>query len=209
MPEADVWAIARLLGDLAVLPGGRNAKRRRLLDRLCQFVGADGWSWSLERLGQTGPAKDLPGRPSALSAAVGRLRGRPCLFPLRPRSDLTVRQIAGGLLSSIRLSRQDGRPRFSPRERQIARIVLSEIPWLHERTPSCPVPSVPGLTPRQRATLLHLAGGLGRRAIAQRLHLSPHTVDSYVKEIYRHYHVNSRAALVKRFSMIGGAEATA
>ncbi len=57
------------------------------------------------------------------------------------------------------------------------------------------------LPPRQRATLVHLIDGLSRPAIAKRLGISTHTLHGYIKDIYKHYRVNSRAELVKKFTL--------
>ncbi len=55
-----------------------------------------------------------------------------------------------------------------------------------------------GLSPRLRQTLEGLCEGLAEKEIAARLGLSPHTVHDYVKAVYRHFRVQSRAALVAR-----------
>ncbi|MEJ0000519.1 MAG: LuxR C-terminal-related transcriptional regulator [Verrucomicrobiota bacterium] len=108
----------------------------------------------------------------------------------------TVRQISGEGVSTIHLLRRRGCRPFSARERRVAQIVLTEIPWLHEAAGVREV-SRADLPPRHRATLLCLAGGLGRAEIARRLRLSPHTIHGYLKDIYRHYGVHSRAELTR------------
>jgi DNA-binding CsgD family transcriptional regulator len=55
-----------------------------------------------------------------------------------------------------------------------------------------------GLAPRQRETLDLLLAGLGDKEIADRLGISPHTVNHYTKTIYRHFGVGSRATLIAR-----------
>jgi DNA-binding CsgD family transcriptional regulator len=209
MDEIDVRAIVSLLGEVSLLKGNLAQKKRFLLARLCSLVGGDAWSWSLS---QRGPVR-LPHGMSGSALGNGTLGGSEPVpaesletFDLvPPQLELTVRQISEDGVSSISLSRKPGRPVFSARERKIAHIVLTEIPWLHENAPALETP-VNGLSPRQRATLIHLADGLPRRAIAQQLRLSQHTVDGYVKAIYQHYRVNSRATLMRRFAMIGGEE---
>jgi DNA-binding CsgD family transcriptional regulator len=205
MNEIDVRTIVRLLGDTSLLRGGLGLKKRFLLARLCALIGGDAWSWSISprapaRLpdgppagGELEPNGPSPAAPSEASAVHD------------PANVLTVRQISEEGISSVILSRRAGRPPFSPRERKIAQIVLSEITWLHEDVPEREKALNP-LSPRQRATLGYLANGLPRRAIAEQLRLSQHTIDGYVKAIYQHYQVNSRATLMKRFAMIGGEE---
>jgi DNA-binding NarL/FixJ family response regulator len=39
------------------------------------------------------------------------------------------------------------------------------------------------LTPREREVLLHLAEGIGRREVAERMHLSAHTVRSHLQNL--------------------------
>jgi DNA-binding NarL/FixJ family response regulator len=53
------------------------------------------------------------------------------------------------------------------------------------------------LTPREREVAGLVVDGLGDREIAERLHLSHHTVSQYVKRIYRKLAVDSRVALTR------------
>jgi len=55
------------------------------------------------------------------------------------------------------------------------------------------------LSPRLRETLDCLLSGSSEKAIAQELKLSPHTVHGYVKLIYRHFKVKSRAQLLAQW----------
>lgn len=48
--EADVRAVVRLLGEVAILEGGATAKRQRLMAGLAELVGADGWLWTISRV---------------------------------------------------------------------------------------------------------------------------------------------------------------
>ena len=52
-----------------------------------------------------------------------------------------------------------------------------------------------GLTPREAEVARLVVDGLADREIAERLHLSHHTVSQYVKRIYRKLSVDSRVAL--------------
>src|SRR5438046_315197 len=55
------------------------------------------------------------------------------------------------------------------------------------------------LSPRLRETLECLLCGSSEKAIAKQLTLSPHTVHGYVKLIYRHFKVKSRAQLLAQW----------
>ena len=55
------------------------------------------------------------------------------------------------------------------------------------------------LSPRLRETLDCLLAGSSEKGIAQELRLSPHTVHGYVKLIYRHFQVKSRAQLLAQW----------
>ncbi len=55
------------------------------------------------------------------------------------------------------------------------------------------------LSPRLRETLDCLLSGSSEKTIAQQLSLSPHTVHGYVKLIYRHFKVKSRAQLLSQW----------
>jgi DNA-binding NarL/FixJ family response regulator len=55
------------------------------------------------------------------------------------------------------------------------------------------------LSPRLQETLQCLLDGNSEKSIATRLRLSPHTVHGYVKLIYRHFQVKSRAQLLSQW----------
>jgi len=62
-------------------------------------------------------------------------------------------------------------------------------------------PSVPpdyGLSDREKEVLELLAEGLAQKQIAERLYLSPHTIDKHVRGIYRKLHVPSCTAAVAK-----------
>ena len=113
---------------------------------------------------------------------------------------LSIRPGREGMLSHIGLYRRPGREIFTARESRVAHIVLSEVPWLHEAVLPAELGStVSRLSPRQRITLNLLLEGLTRKQIAGHLELSPHTIDGYVKEVFRHFRVHSQPALIARF----------
>jgi DNA-binding CsgD family transcriptional regulator len=55
------------------------------------------------------------------------------------------------------------------------------------------------LSPRLNETLQCLLDGASEKKIAEQLKLSPHTVHGYVKLIYRHFQVKSRAQLLSQW----------
>lgn len=63
--EADVRAIVRLLGEVATSREDVAARKRRLMDGLCQLAGADSWAWSL------GCGLEAGRQPTYLSMAHG------------------------------------------------------------------------------------------------------------------------------------------
>ena len=198
MDESDVRAVVRLLGDPRFLDRDVTARKQLLLANLCALVEGDAWTFSLR------PRHGV----SFLEEMSGSVRGKPCTSKGERDEDspaaryLSARQISDVSISHVRLARAPGRPPFNSRERRIAQIVLSETAWLHERASDRALP-VAWLTPRQQATLVHLVEGLSRGAIAERLRISTHTVNDYVKANYRHYGVNSRAMLTRRLVSVG------
>lgn len=77
-------------------------------------------------------------------------------------------------------------------DRQIARRVLEMFSRM--ATPHADY----GLTEREREILQHLVDGLTKQQIAERLALSPHTVDGHVRNIYTKLHVNTRGGAVAK-----------
>jgi DNA-binding NarL/FixJ family response regulator len=88
----------------------------------------------------------------------------------------------------------------------LCRLVGMSVGTVHPRSdePAIPriIPSTSNsgseLSPRLDQTLRHLLDGASEKEVAQRLKLSPHTVHVYVKALYRHYGVRSRAELLAR-----------
>jgi DNA-binding CsgD family transcriptional regulator len=134
------------------------------------------------------------------------------IHPLMREADLgpflaSFRPIDESCISTIVLYRRFGESNFTDRESRIAHIVLSEVPWLHELGwPEDRGVTVPQLSPRVRIVLNLLLDGRGRKDIAEHLGLSQNTVAGYQKAIYRHFQVNSHAALMRRFRMGDGGD---
>jgi two-component system response regulator DesR len=63
-------------------------------------------------------------------------------------------------------------------------------------------PAAP-LTERERDVLALLAGGSTNREIADRLHLSPHTVKEHASSVYRKLGARNRAEAVRRAERLG------
>ena len=55
-----------------------------------------------------------------------------------------------------------------------------------------------GLSERERQILTHLVDGHTKKAIASALHLSPHTIDGHVRNIYGKLEVNTRSGAVAK-----------
>lgn len=69
--------------------------------------------------------------------------------------------------------------------------------------------SIVALSPRLRQTLARLLEGKREKEVAGELGLSPTTVHDYVRALYRHFGVSSRAELSAHFLGLGGGEAGA
>ena len=112
-----------------------------------------------------------------------------------------------GDLSAIGIYRQVGEEFFDSRAARIAHIVLAEVPWLHETGWSEDEKRalLPTLSPRRRNVLNLVLEGHSRKEMASSLGISVHTLDGYVKDIFRHFRVHSQAELIARFRS-GGAE---
>jgi DNA-binding CsgD family transcriptional regulator len=56
----------------------------------------------------------------------------------------------------------------------------------------------PALTPREIEVLAALAGGLGNKAVARRLGISPHTVKFHIEQLFRKLDATTRAEAVAK-----------
>lgn len=59
------------------------------------------------------------------------------------------------------------------------------------------------LTPREVSILVLLSEGRSQREVAAALNISPHTVDSHVRKIYRKLDVRSQTAAVAKAILTG------
>lgn len=55
-----------------------------------------------------------------------------------------------------------------------------------------------GLSDREQEILHQLVDGLTKKQIAERIHLSPHTIDGHIRNIYAKLHVHSRSEVVAK-----------
>ncbi|MEM8756856.1 MAG: helix-turn-helix transcriptional regulator, partial [Planctomycetota bacterium] len=121
----------------------------------------------------------------------------------------SIYRVGENYISGIGLHRPPGAPDFTPRERRLAHIVMSEIDWLH--TADIPKDEVgvevSRLTPRLRVVFSLLVRGWNRKQIASHLGLTPNTVAGYIKSIYRSFEVSSQPELISRFVSGDGGDA--
>lgn len=93
-----------------------------------------------------------------------------------------------GIVAAIEEAREGGVPMSA----QIAHRVLD---IFHELGPP---PTDYGLTAREREVLQHLVDGLGQKAVARKLDLSRHTVNTHIRNIYAKLHVHTRGGAVAK-----------
>ena len=86
------------------------------------------------------------------------------------------------------------------RDRALVHIVSSHADWLQHYGTHVPAKEqLSKLSPRQREVMSFLLTGDTLKEVAQKLGLSEHTVGDYVKQIYKHFSVSSRAELLAHF----------
>ncbi|MBI5716431.1 MAG: response regulator transcription factor [Burkholderiales bacterium] len=90
----------------------------------------------------------------------------------------------------------------SPISSAIARHLLRRFRALPDAAPAAPAPPSP-LTPREGEVLQLIAKGLSYQRIAEALAMSPHTVTTHIKQIYRKLAVNSRGEAVFEAQQMG------
>ncbi len=117
------------------------------------------------------------------------------------------RPVSNNCLSGIGMYRRFSAEPFTEREARIAHIILTEVAWLHEQGwPWESALQVPQLPNRCRMALNLLLEGLSRKQIADRMNISIHTANEYVKHIYDFYDVHSHAELLNRFRVGDGSK---
>lgn len=88
----------------------------------------------------------------------------------------------------------------SPISSAIARHLLRRF---QPSAPAAAPAAMPPLTPREREVLQLIAKGLSYQRIADALGMSPHTVTTHIKQIYRKLEVNSRGEAVFEALQLG------
>lgn len=102
--------------------------------------------------------------------------------------------------SNLGLHRRLGRPAFGERERQLVHAIYHGITWLHSYGANESVRATTLLlSPRERQTLIFVLAGHSHKSIAERMQISQHTVNDYVKQLHKHFDVTSRAELQANF----------
>jgi DNA-binding CsgD family transcriptional regulator len=114
---------------------------------------------------------------------------------------LSFRDLPGRRRQDVLLAfRPAGGGVFRRRERRLVRMLHGELGrHLGEALATLDDPSPSDLTPRLRDTLRCLLEGDGEKQVAARLGVSTLTVHDYVKALYRHFGVVSRAELLAYF----------
>jgi len=98
------------------------------------------------------------------------------------------------------INRAAGRKSFNSYERRVLAYLHAEVsPLIGGALAQFDEPSPSQLAPRVRQVLMCILEGDSDKQISLRLHLSIYTVNQYLKTIYRHFHVSSRAELLSRW----------
>lgn len=101
-------------------------------------------------------------------------------------------QLGSGLLDAVLEVRSGGSP-ISP---MIARQLMKRLRPQAEEPCAGPSPSAPVLTTREQGILRLVSQGYTVAEIAEKLFLSPHTVSSHVKNLYKKLHVSTRGQAI-------------
>jgi DNA-binding CsgD family transcriptional regulator len=109
---------------------------------------------------------------------------------------VSVKPLSTSTFSSVAFYRPAGAAAFGPRDRQLVHLAVQHVDWLHRHGVDLPTArNAVGLAPRPREALVHLLAGESKKGIAAKMGISEHTVNDYLKEIYRHFGVRGRGEL--------------
>jgi DNA-binding CsgD family transcriptional regulator len=110
------------------------------------------------------------------------------------------RHLPAGSVSMIIVYRRLGDRSFDQRGARVIHLLHQELsPLIGRQLASRRDPSAADLAPRVRQTLQCLLEGDSAKQVARRLGISRETVNHYVKTLYRHFGVHSRAELLARY----------
>ncbi len=112
---------------------------------------------------------------------------------------LFLADLTGNRLKYYAIARLNDRRVFSSAEMQFAHDFASMVPWLFRAPAHTFVDTeVEQLSPRLKSILILMLEGEDRQHIADDLGLSVHTVNSYFKDLFRHFKVNSHLQLIQK-----------
>ncbi len=228
--ESDIRCLVRMMGDISGLDVELPQKRELILKGVSQLIQADGWAWSLTEQsgnrtirrdslsgGEKGmllnrrisPRSKNDGQNDAVQSLGKKARdkvGETSRYISNKTSKrgptISIWELSGPIASQLIFARSVGRPCFSASEEEVVRILVEEIPWLHEVNPTCMSlqPEI-HLSPREHEVFVLLGEGLNSKEISERLGISPHTVHDYIKGIYRAFGIKSRAEALKQLEL--------
>lgn len=109
----------------------------------------------------------------------------------------------------IGIHRLDGQPAFTEQDRELIDAANASLAWFYESLGVRDAEPATDLSPRLRRVLEHLLAGQSEKQVARTVGLTRNTVHEYVKSIYRHFGVGSRAELFARLTESDAAPPTA
>lgn len=122
-----------------------------------------------------------------------------CIYSLHRLED------GEGILLAVHRAWGDRR-RFGARERLLLHLLNGELGSIYRMgarlaggAPDTRPADARQLTPRMRQTLDLLLSGASEKQAAEKLGVSPNTLHVYVRGLYKHFRVNTRAELLARF----------
>jgi len=143
---------------------------------------------------------------AVIDLVVGEDLGTSLSEDLRRASPTTqILFISGEAVISPQAARAAGGSGFLTKERPAAELADAIQAVGSGRTVFAAPPERPrsALSPRERQVLGLLATGATNREIADRLHLSPHTIKEHTSGLYRKLGVRNRAEAVQRAERLG------
>jgi hypothetical protein len=180
--EGDIREISRLLGRVAALEMDQKDSARLILTGFAQIIRADGWAHAHRSLNEDGEDAQLAswrngitnGDIHDLFISTDAKLSDPHIW--QPSDHvLAAAASSSGMLGVIAISRTEWSGEFSPRDRHLFDLLISQIPWL--LTPSnSPVLTGWDLPPRLSTVLLYLLRGAPRKEIAAELGVLDNTV---------------------------------